>query len=82
MQEPQAVRPNEGLLFVSVEVTAMAAPHLAGGSRSELGVHLNRMLEKCLKESKAVDLEALCIVADEKVWALRIDVNVINHEGF
>lgn len=28
-----------------------------------------------------MDLESLCIKADEKVWALQVDLNVLNHEG-
>lgn len=59
----------------------MAAPHFEPGRQSDLSVQLNRLLEKCVKDSKAVDLESLCIKTNEKVWALRVDVNVLNHEG-
>lgn len=59
----------------------MGAPQFEPGRQSELSVHLNRLLEKCIKDSKAIDLESLCIKLAEKVWALRIDVNVLNHEG-
>jgi len=30
-------------------------------------VELNRVLERCQKESRAVDVESLCIIAGEKV---------------
>jgi hypothetical protein len=30
-------------------------------------VEINRLLERCLKESKCLDLESLCIVSEEKV---------------
>lgn len=81
IQQPKATRPNEGLLFVNVELSSMAAPHFESGRSSDLSIHINRLLEKCIKDSKAVDLESLCVVAEEKVWALRVDVNVLNHEG-
>lgn len=50
----------------------MAALHFESGRQSDISVQVNRLLEKCLKESKCVDLEALCIVADEKVRNARI----------
>lgn len=45
----------------------MGSPHFEVGWQSELTVQLNRLLEKCIKDSKCVDLESLCIVAEEKV---------------
>lgn len=67
VQLPKATRPNEGLLNLNVELSPMAALHYEAGPQSDLGVHLNRLLEKFLKESRCVDLESLCIVAEEKV---------------
>ena len=42
---------------------------------------MTRLLERCIKESKAVDTESLCIVAEEKVWGIRLDIRILNHEG-
>lgn len=67
VQLPKATRPNEGLLHINVELSPMAAAHFEVGPLSDLGVHLNRLLEKFFKESRCVDLESLCIVAEEKV---------------
>lgn len=78
---PRATRPNEGTLFINVEMGPMAAPHFEAGRMSEVGVQINRILERAIKDSGCVDLESLCLVADEKVWNLRVDVNVLNHEG-
>lgn len=81
IQQPKTTRPNEGLLHVNVEISSMAAPHIEPGRSTDISNHLNRLLEKCIKDSKAVDLESLCLVAEEKVWALRVDVNILNHDG-
>lgn len=59
----------------------MAALHFEAGRQSDLSIQLNRLLEKCIKDSKTIDLESLCIKVKEKVWAFRLDVNVVNHEG-
>lgn len=78
---PRATRPNEGTVFINVELGPMAAPHFESGRQSDAGVQLNRILERAIKDSGCVDLESLCLVADEKVWNLRVDINVLNHEG-
>lgn len=45
----------------------MAAQHFDGGRQSESSILISRQLEKCFKDSKCIDLESLCIVADKKV---------------
>ncbi|KAJ8725188.1 hypothetical protein PYW07_016146 [Mythimna separata] len=79
--QPKQIRPNEGLLYINVEMNPMAAPHIEANRQTDLAVHLNRMLEKAYKDSKCIDLESLCIVVEEKVWSLRVDVKILNHDG-
>eukprot|EP00088_Acartia_fossae_P006253 TRINITY_DN1288_c0_g1_i1.p1 TRINITY_DN1288_c0_g1~~TRINITY_DN1288_c0_g1_i1.p1 ORF type:complete len:408 (+),score=92.95 TRINITY_DN1288_c0_g1_i1:43-1266(+) len=79
--EPTFTRPNEGILIINVELTSLAAPRFEGMRNSDDGVELGRLLERTLKESRCVDLESLCIVAEEKVWEVRLDIHVLNHEG-
>jgi len=79
--EPRLTRPNEGILFVNVELSPMAAPRFEAGRQSDEGVEINRTVERCLKESGCVDLESLCIVTEEAVWTIRLDLHVLNHEG-
>lgn len=67
VQKPKTTRPNEGMLFLNTELSPMGSPHFEVGLQSELAVQLNRLLEKCIKDSRCVDLESLCIVAEEKV---------------
>uniref|UniRef100_W5M593 Exosome complex component RRP45 n=1 Tax=Lepisosteus oculatus TaxID=7918 RepID=W5M593_LEPOC len=49
--------------------------------QSELLVKLNRQLERCLRNSKCIDTESLCVVSGAKVWQVRVDVHVLNHDG-
>jgi len=79
--EPTYTRPNNGILNINVELTSLAAPKFEGLRNSDDGVEIGRLLERTIKESKCVDLESLCIVADEKVWEIRLDIHVLNHEG-
>ncbi|CAG9856221.1 unnamed protein product [Phyllotreta striolata] len=81
IQQPKTSRPSEGVLNLNIELNPLAAPHFDTGRQSDVGVQLNRLLEKCLKDSKALDLESLCIKMNEKVWSIRVDLNVLNYEG-
>lgn len=79
---PKATRPNEGTIFINAEMGPMAAPNLEiGFPLSDSCIQINRILERTLRESRCVDLESLCIIAEEKVWNLRVDISVLNHEG-
>ncbi|KAJ2950415.1 hypothetical protein O0L34_g8657 [Tuta absoluta] len=79
--QPKQIRPNEGILYINVEVGPMAGPQFEPNRQTDQTVYLNRLLEKCYKDSKCIDLEALCIVVEEKVWSIRVDIKVLNHDG-
>ncbi|XP_065572010.1 uncharacterized protein LOC136034633 [Artemia franciscana] len=79
--KPRSFRPNEGDLFINVELTPIAAPHYEVGRLGEFGTELNRLVERCLKESKSVDVESLCIIRGEMAFRIRCDVHVLNDDG-
>ncbi|CAN9510801.1 unnamed protein product [Ophioblennius macclurei] len=78
---PKESRPNEGIMFFNIELSPMASPAFEQGRQSELSVKLNRQLERCLRNSKCIDTESLCVVAGEKVWQIRVDVSLLNNDG-
>ncbi|XP_069599986.1 exosome complex component RRP45 isoform X2 [Ranitomeya imitator] len=78
---PKMNRPTEGILFFNLELSSMASPAFESGRSSELLVKLNRLLERCLRNSKCIDTESLCVQAGEKVWQIRVDLHLLNHEG-
>ncbi|ORZ41665.1 ribosomal protein S5 domain 2-type protein [Catenaria anguillulae PL171] len=42
---------------------------------------VSRTIEKCLRRSRAIDTEGLCIVAGQQVWHVRVDVRVLDNDG-
>ncbi|XP_015272581.1 PREDICTED: exosome complex component RRP45 [Gekko japonicus] len=78
---PKPNRATEGILFFNLELSPMASPAFEPGRQSELLVKLNRLLERCLRNSKCIDTESLCVVAGEKVWQIRVDLHLLNHGG-
>ena len=83
---PNPSRPAEGFLRFSVSLSPLSSPSYSAASSaataaSDSAVELLRLLERCMKESRCVDTEALCIVAGEKVWLIRCEVSVIDDAG-
>jgi exosome complex component RRP45 len=48
---------------------------------SDRGTELCRLLERCVKESGSVDMESLCVRSGDRVWAVRVDVHVLDDDG-
>jgi exosome complex component RRP45 len=74
-------RVNEGFLEINSFVSPMASPLYDSGRTSDLGAHVTSVIDRGLKDTRAVDLEALCVVAGSKVWSVRCDVTVLDHDG-
>ncbi len=77
-------RSAEGSLRVLVKMSPMAHPTDAPIEKNrehETCDGLSRMLEKCFRDARALDLESLCVSAGRYVWHLRLDVTLLNHGG-
>lgn len=80
--KPRETRPTEGQLFLNCDLSPLASSaYEAGGRMGDYGVEINRLVERCLKESRPIDVESLCIVAGEKVWDIRVDILLLNDSG-
>ncbi|ORX49032.1 hypothetical protein BCR36DRAFT_404935 [Piromyces finnis] len=79
--KPYPDQPTEGFLRFNTEMSPMASPEFEPEKLSELEVIVSRLLEKSLRRSRAIDTEGLCIIAGEKVWSIRVDIRVLDHEG-
>uniref|UniRef100_A0A5S6QHS1 Exosome complex component RRP45 n=1 Tax=Trichuris muris TaxID=70415 RepID=A0A5S6QHS1_TRIMR len=77
---PRPNRPSSGVFVVNIELSPMACSYFEG-SRPDMWIEMQRLLERMLKESNCVELESLCILAGEKVWQIRCDVHVIDNDG-
>ncbi|MEW5309501.1 MAG: hypothetical protein WDW38_001387 [Sanguina aurantia] len=64
-----------------LEAPPMASPAFEAGRPGEAAVVMARLVERGLRQSRAVDQEALCVMAGRKVWALTVDVRILDHCG-
>ena len=79
--EPLPERPSEGSLSFNVQLGALASPAFEAGRGKGRAAELARLLERQIRDARAIDVEALCIAPGERVWQLRCDVHVLDDQG-
>ncbi|KAK8850668.1 hypothetical protein IAR55_004588 [Kwoniella newhampshirensis] len=79
--KPRDDRPYEGFLLINSEIGPMASSVYESGRASDDEVMITRLLEKSIRRTEAVDREALCIIAGEKVWHLRLTLHFLSDSG-
>ncbi|GAB0489435.1 hypothetical protein MMPV_000654 [Pyropia vietnamensis] len=86
---PRPGRPIEGTLSVSVTPSAAASEAAAAAALSRRAAGAGgaatpdvvRLVEGALRSSRALDTEALCIVAGALVWAVTVEVTLVADAG-
>jgi exosome complex component RRP42 len=73
--------PNKGVLTVNAELVPLASPDFEPGPPGEKAVELARVVDRGIRESKAINLEKLCVESGKLVFVVFIDVYVLNHDG-
>ena len=59
----------------------MASSTFEPGPPDENSIEIARVVDRGIRESKAIDLEKLCIEPGKKVFVVFVDVYVLNHDG-
>jgi exosome complex component RRP42 len=73
--------PNDGVLTVNAELVPLASPNFEPGPPDENSIELARIVDRGIRESKAIDTEKLCIEPGKKVFVIFVDIYVLNHDG-
>ncbi|CAN6232725.1 unnamed protein product [Urochloa humidicola] len=81
LMQPYRDRPNEGTLAIFTEFSPMADPAFEPGRPGESAIELGRVVDRGLRESRAVDMESLCVVAGKHVWSVRVDLHILDNGG-
>lgn len=81
MEKPFPDTPDEGTLMVNVELVPMANPEFETGPPGIDAIELARVVDRGIREAKAIDTTQLCIKSGEKCWGVLIDVIPINDAG-
>lgn len=79
--EPFPDKPNEGALLVGAEFSPIASPEFELGPPGEDAIELARVIDRGIRESKAIETEKLCIEEGKKVWMVYVDINILDNFG-
>jgi len=73
--------PEEGNLIVNAEFLPHASPVFEPGPPDERAVELSRIIDRSLRDVRAIDLSKLVIIPGKRVWNVFIDIYVIDYDG-
>ena len=73
--------PGEGNLIVNLETPPLASPTFEPGPPDENAIELARVVDRAIRHSGFVDMSTLAIVQGKSVYALWVDIYVLNHDG-
>lgn len=79
--EPFPDTPEDGVLITNVELVPLASPTFEPGPPKEDAIELARVVDRGLRESKAIDLKKLCLIPGKKVLLVFVDIYVLDHDG-
>lgn len=80
-EKPYPDNPDEGSISVNIELSPMSDPNFSTGPPNENSIEVARVVDRCVRESKAIDFKSLCIKEGEFVWMIYIDLYLINNDG-
>lgn len=79
--KPYSDTPNAGVLTVNTELVPLASPNFDPGPPNKKSIEIARVVDRGIRESKAIDLAKLCIDPGKKTFVVFVDVYVLNHDG-
>lgn len=82
--QPKQNYPNEGIISFQVDTHHLkpnADYNSSNESLNEFRISISTILEKCLKESHALDTNILCVIPGKIVWKIIVDICIIRNDG-
>ena len=81
VMEPYPDTPDEGTMMINVELLPLSSPDFEPGPPGIQSIEIARVVDRGIRESKAIDTKKLCLKKGEKVWSIIVDVCPINDDG-
>ena len=81
VEKPYPDRPDEGTIMVNAELLPLSSPEFESGPPGIQAVELARVVDRGIRESKAIDFKKLLIKKAEEAWIVNIDIITINDAG-
>lgn len=78
---PYPDTPDEGIIMVNAEFVPVASPYFEPGPPDENAFELSRVIDRSLRETKAIKLDELVVTPGQKVMIVWDDIYILNHAG-
>jgi len=81
VDKPYPDTPDEGGIVIGAELYPLSSPEFETGPPSIQAVELARVVDRGIRESKAVDFQKMCLASGEKAWFIVLDICTLNDGG-
>ncbi len=81
IEKPYPDTPDQGSLMVNAEFLPLSSPDFESGPPDMPAIETARIVDRGIREAKAIDTKKLCIEVGEKIWMVAIDICTINDDG-
>lgn len=81
LEKPYNDTPNQGGIMINAELTPMSSEMYERGPPGIKAIELARVIDRGIREAKAIDMKELCLVPGEKAWFVIIDLITLNDDG-
>lgn len=81
IETPYSDTPARGNFMTSAERSPLASPNFEAGPPRIEAIELARVTDRSVRESGIIDMEALCVEPGEKVWAVFVDLHILDYDG-
>ena len=79
--EPYPDTPDEGTIIVGAELLPLSNPDFELGPPGIQAIELARVVDRGIRESKALDFKKLCVEPGKQSWLVIIDICTLNDAG-
>ncbi len=81
IEKPYNDTSDEGGIMVNAELLPLSSPEYEAGPPGIKAIELARVVDRGIREAKAINLKKLCIEPGEKAWFVTVDIITINDAG-
>ncbi len=79
--QPYPDTPDQANIVVNAELLPLASSFFEPGPPDEKAIELARVVDRCIRESKMLELEKLVYIPGRSVLVIYIDVYVLDYDG-
>src|SRR3989338_9860104 len=81
LEKPYNDTPDEGGIMINAELLPLSSSEYESGPPGDKAIELARVVDRGIREAKALDMKKLCITPGEKAWFVTVDIITLNDAG-